>query len=134
MNLAHLRDRVYAEAQRVRDCGHGWVHKNASGAVARCGGPRICAECALDQAVVSAVGSGQGYLAVHRDGRLQWLDPATVAFKADGGAIFDCSDALHASAPGAMKCADCTMGAPEPCWPCYRAWWERRHPEHRFVP
>jgi hypothetical protein len=25
--------------------GHGWVRRNESGAVARCGGPALCTEC-----------------------------------------------------------------------------------------
>jgi hypothetical protein len=34
------------------DCGHGWVHKNPDGVVARCGGPGICTQCSMDQFAV----------------------------------------------------------------------------------
>lgn len=34
--------------------------------------------------------------------------------------------ALHASAPGGMKCADCTMDS-EPCPTFYETWWRERH-------
>jgi len=30
--------------------GHGWVHPRKDGARARCGGPRMCKQCALEQA------------------------------------------------------------------------------------
>lgn len=30
--------------------GHGWVTPNPNGVVARCGGPAICSECALEYA------------------------------------------------------------------------------------
>jgi hypothetical protein len=35
--------------------------------------------------------------------------------------------AMHASAPAKHLCADCTMDK-EPCPTCYKAWWQRRHP------
>jgi hypothetical protein len=35
--------------------------------------------------------------------------------------------ALHASAPRGFLCADCTMDK-EACPTCYKAWWQRRHP------
>lgn len=34
--------------------GHGWVTPNADGSVARCGGPRLCRECALEAAAKCA--------------------------------------------------------------------------------
>lgn len=40
--------------------------------------------------------------------------------------------ALHASAPPAMKCTDCSM-AEEACPECYSAWWRRRHPNFTTV-
>lgn len=34
--------------------GHGWVVANSNGAKARCGGPKICKQCALEAAQFSA--------------------------------------------------------------------------------
>jgi len=34
--------------------GHGWVKPNASGAVARCGGPALCPDCQKEQAELEA--------------------------------------------------------------------------------
>lgn len=33
----------------MSDCGHGWVHKNPNGVVAKCGGPAICKDCMRDE-------------------------------------------------------------------------------------
>lgn len=59
--------------------GHGHVFPRADGAVAKCGGPKICSECAKDQAVLDARLFGNGWLMVDGHGRLQHMDPTKVA-------------------------------------------------------
>jgi hypothetical protein len=39
----------------------------------------------------------------------------------------------HASAPIGMRCSDCQMDG-EACPRCYKAWWQRRHPNTRQLP
>jgi hypothetical protein len=40
-------------APNRHNIGHGHVWKRADGAVARCGGPKLCAECARDERLLA---------------------------------------------------------------------------------
>jgi hypothetical protein len=41
----------------MSNCGHGHVIPNPNGSKARCGGPRVCSLCAMDQAALIAQGA-----------------------------------------------------------------------------
>lgn len=62
----------------MNNSGHGWVFPRDDGAVAKCGGPKICQECAKDQATDDAKTFGNGWLRVDADGRVHHMDPAKI--------------------------------------------------------
>lgn len=60
----HPRFELTRDPSHAATEGHGHVFPRADGAVAKCGGPKICSECAKDQATEDARLFGNGWLRV----------------------------------------------------------------------
>ena len=61
--------------------GHGHVHPRPDGVKARCGGPALCSECAVEQARLDAAVFGSGWLRMDRGGSFRRIDPETIFIK-----------------------------------------------------
>ncbi len=60
--------------------GHGHVIKNKDGLVARCGGPAICSECALEYAAIKPDGNihTMPRAILHIESEHCWCEPEIV--------------------------------------------------------